>query len=351
MPPVTIAVDAFGGDRCPQTEVAAAVQAAREGLGILLVGDEVRVRAELDKVGAPTTSTLEIVHAPDIITMEDSPSKAIRQKTEASMPVCFDLVKQGRAQAVVSAGNSGAMLACGLFKYRRLKGVDRPAIVTSFPNAKDAVVLLDMGANVDCKPINLVQFAVMGAVYASVYHRKSKPVVGVLSNGSEDGKGSELTRVVHNVLKQGEPQGFEYAGYIEGKDIFRGEIDVVVTDGFTGNIVLKTAEGTASAVAGFLREAIDEAPVVSKVGALLMKPAFAALKRRIDPDTYGGAPLLGVNGIAMICHGSASERAILNGIRGAHRFAREGLTPGLIDALSLNRDLATAAREHESAAR
>jgi len=343
MPSVTIAVDAFGGDLCPSVEIAAAVQAAREGIGILLVGDENQIHAKLGVQASRLP--LKIVHAPDVITMDDSPSKAIRSKAQASMPVCFDLVKQGDAQAVVSAGNSGAMLACGLFKYRRIKGVDRPAIVTSFPNAKDAVVLLDMGANVDCKPINLVQFAVMGAVYASVYHGKSKPVVGILANGSEDGKGNDLTRAAHRVLRGAGEEGFRYAGYIEGKDVFRGEVDVVVTDGFTGNIVLKTAEGTASAVATFLREAIDQSPVVSKIGALMMKPAFDALKRRIDPDTYGGAPLLGVHGIAMICHGSASERAILNGIRGAHRFAREGLTPGLIEALHQHKELFVAARE------
>ncbi len=344
-----IAIDAFGGDNCPEIEIEAAVSAARNGLRIILVGDEAKLRERLAKVGARERATIEIRHASEVITMEDIPSKAIRNKRDASMPVCFDLVRAGEADAVVSAGNSGMMLACGLFKFRRIRGVDRPAIVTCFPNPKDVTVLLDMGANVDCKPINLVQFAVMGAVYARVEHGKRRPVVGLLSNGSEASKGTDLTRAAHRLLRAHPSEVFEYAGYIEGKDLFAGEIDVVVTDGFTGNVVLKTVEGTARLIVNLLREAVDASPMRAKLGARLMRPAFDQFKRKSDPDSYGGAPLLGVDGTAVICHGGASVRAMLNGIRLADRLAKRGTAPGLRDALGQHEALFAAAKAEESA--
>ena len=344
-----VAIDAFGGDNCPTVEIEAAVRAVREGLRVILVGDEARLRPALEKLDARARDAIELHHASEVITMEDTPSKAIRSKRDASMPVCFDLVREGKADAVVSAGNSGMMLACGLFKFRRIRGVDRPAIVTCFPSAREATVLLDMGANVECKPINLAQFAVMGSVFASVEFGRERPTVGVLSNGSEDSKGTELTRVTHRLLRAHPSPRFEYVGYVEGKDVFSGEVDVVVTDGFTGNIVLKTVEGTANAILGFLRDAVAASPMRAKLGAALMRPAFAQFRRRTDPDNYGGAPLLGVDGIAVICHGGASPVAMLNGIRLADRFAREGATPGLRDALLEHDALFAAAKQAEPA--
>ncbi|MCA9695600.1 MAG: phosphate acyltransferase PlsX [Nannocystaceae bacterium] len=342
-----IAVDAFGGDLCPAVELEAAVRAVREGIEVVLVGDRAQIEEGLARYKKQGRLPA-IHHAPDRITMDDTPGKAIRAKPEASMPVCFDLVKAGDAAAVVSAGNSGAMLACGLFKLKRIRGVDRPAIVTSFPNPKRATTLLDMGANVECRPVNLVQFAVMGAVYATLQHQLARPRVAILANGSEDSKGTELTRAAHRVLKAHPSDHFDYVGYIEGQALFSGVIDVVVTDGFTGNVLLKTAEGTAAAIVDFLRTSVAASPLSSKLGALLMRPAFREFKRRADPDTYGGAPLVGVEGIAIICHGGASVKAVLNGIREADRFVRDGLAPGMREAIDAHASLFAAARAEDT---
>ena len=352
----TIALDAFGGDNCPGVEVEAAVGAAREGIAVILVGDRDRLAAELarhelhdlDDTGAVRGLPLRVHHASEVITMDDTPSKVVRSKTDASMPVCFDLVKQGVAQAVISAGNSGAMLACGLLKFGRLKGIERPAIGASVPRLNGQCVLLDVGANVECKPINLVQFAVMGAIFALTSHGVARARVGVLANGTEEGKGTELTRAVHRALGAHPSADFSYVGYVEGKDIFKDRVDVVVTDGFTGNVTLKVMEATAVAIVEQLRAAIEER-MLSKLGALLMRPAFALFKQRLDPDAYGGAPLLGVEGVTIISHGGASPRALLNGIRLAGQYATRDLTPALRIAAQTHKDLFAAAKREESA--
>jgi glycerol-3-phosphate acyltransferase PlsX len=336
--PVRIALDAFGGDDCPAAEVAGAVEAARDGVHVILVGDASRLtdvlRGYPDHEGLP----IRIHHAPQVITMDDSPSKAVRAKPDASMPVCFDLVRVGEADAVMSAGNSGAMLACGLFKYRRIKGIDRPAIVTSLPTAKDFVSFLDVGANVECRPINLTQFAVMGAVYARFKHKREHPRVGVLSNGTEEGKGTDLTRATHRLLDEHPSDDFTYVGYVEGDGLFSGDVDVVVTDGFTGNVALKIAEATGRLIGKWLRRAVESGPR-SKLGALLMRPAFAELKSMLDPDSYGAAPLLGVGGGAFICHGKSSPQAISTSLQLAARSVSEELIPRLRDAVERNKAL------------
>src|SRR5262249_28792350 len=222
------------------------------------------------------------------------------------------LVKRGEAQGVVSAGNSGAMLACGLFVLKRLAGVERPGIVTTFPTRRAPCALIDMGANVDCRPQHLAQFAVLAAVYARLLHGKARPRVGLLSNGTESGKGTDLTRETDRLLGAASGKQFDYIGYVEGRDILGGALDVVVTDGFTGNVVLKTAEGAGAAVVDFLRHEILGSRM-GKLGALLLRNAFRRLKGKIDYDEQGGAPLLGVNGIAVICHGGSSAKAIKNG--------------------------------------
>lgn len=300
-----------------------------------MVGDEAklaRVLAEHDASRLP----IEIRHAPDVITMSDEAAKAVRAKPNASMPVCFDLVKSGEADAAMSAGNSGAMLACGLFKYRRIKGVDRPALVTSLPTRTgDRTVLLDIGANVECRPINLVQFAVMGAVYAGFKHGKTTPTVGLLSNGAESSKGTELTRAVHALLSAPDAaQGLNYMGYVEADALLSGEVDVVVTDGFTGNIALKLAEATGRLVGGWLKDSVMDGGLVGKLGGLLMRDAFADLRARLDPDSYGAAPLLGVKGVAFICHGGASPAAIGHSLTLAARSVDEELMPKLSAALT-----------------
>lgn len=330
-----IALDAFGGDACPEPEIEAALQAAADGVEIRLVGDETELRSRLD--GRRIPDTLQIVHAPDRIEMAESPGRSVRRKPEASMPVAFRLLKQGSADAVVSAGNSGAMLACGLFILRRIKGVDRPAIVATLPRVKGHTCVLDMGANVECRPLHFAQFAVMGATYARAYHRVERPRVAVLSNGSEDAKGTALTRAAHHVLTGSPSNDFEYIGYAEGNRLFTDHADVIVTDGFTGNVALKVAEGTAAAVGRMLAAALPDDAGPQGVGSRL-GPAIAEARRRLDPDEYGGAPLLGVNGVAVICHGASTARALRNGIQIAHRLA----------GLSVRDDVSVAIERHKN---
>ena len=330
-----IAVDAMGADASPRVEVEGVVAAVRErGIAVVLVGDEPRLRAELKTLGAEREK-IDVLHSPEVITMHDAPSMAVKQKKKSSMRMCFDLVKTGEADAVVSAGNSGAMMACGLFVLGRLPGVERPAIVTTFPTKAGECALLDMGANVDPKPAVLAQFGVLGAVYARLLHGKERPKVGLLSNGSEEHKGTALTREAHALLSRASSgqAAFSYIGYVEGRDIFKGEVDVVVTDGFTGNVVLKSVEGAAEAIMSMVREEVMRSGIIAKVGAALMTSALRRLKRRTDYAEHGGAPLLGVEGVALICHGGSSATALKNAVYVADRFAQIGLGHELTAAI------------------
>ncbi|HEX6835158.1 MAG TPA: phosphate acyltransferase PlsX, partial [Polyangia bacterium] len=233
----TVAVDAMGGDHAPAPEVEGAVAAVRERIArVVLVGDEARVKQELARHDAAGLDGLTVRHASEVIRMEDHPAVAAKGKKDSSMRVAFDLAKERAVDAVVSAGNSGAMLACGLFVMRRLPGVERPGIVTTFPTVNGVCALIDMGANVECRPETLAQFAVLGAVYARLLHGKPRPKVGLLSNGEEQIKGTELTRGAYKLLSAAVEKDFEFVGYVEGRDIFSGDVDVVVTDGFTGNV-------------------------------------------------------------------------------------------------------------------
>lgn len=335
-----IAVDAMGADAAPAPELDAVVQAVREreDLQVILVGDADRLRSELATRGSGESDRLRLRHATQIITMEDAPSSAVRTKKDSSMRVAFDLVKKKDADAVVSAGNSGAMLACGMLVTRRLAGALRPGIVTTFPTVTGVTALCDMGANVDVKPAVLAQFGVLGAVYARIEHGKKRPRVGILSNGEEESKGTDLTRGALEILKQvARGDDFEFAGYIEGKDIFAGEIDVVATDGFTGNIVLKTSEGAAHAMVQFLKTAFRSS-TSAKVGALFAKNALKRFAAKIDYAETGGAPLLGVDGNVIICHGRSTAKAIKNAIFTAARFVERGLTTHVAQALSRHKD-------------
>jgi glycerol-3-phosphate acyltransferase PlsX len=334
-----IAVDAMGSDAAPRVEVEGVVAAVRaRGMEVILVGDETRLRAELEAVGAQR-EPIVVRHAPDVITMHDAPSMAVKQKKKSSMRVCFDLVKAGEADAVVSAGNSGAMMACGTLVLGRLPGVERPAIVTTFPTRAGECALLDMGANVDPKPAVLAQFGVLGAVYARLLHGKTRPKVGLLSNGSEEHKGTPLTREAHQILARAQAAGnadFSYVGYVEGRDIFKGEVDVVVTDGFTGNVVLKCVEGAAETMLGMVREEVSRSGVLAKIGAALMTGALRRLRKRTDYAEHGGAPLLGVDGVALICHGGSTGTALTNAVYLADRFAQLGLRKELAAAVARN---------------
>ncbi|MDX2481681.1 MAG: phosphate acyltransferase PlsX [Desulfuromusa sp.] len=313
-----IAVDAMGGDNSPAAEVAGAIAASRQwGCRVVLVGDTARIQAELDKYQTQNLD-LAIHHASEIVGMHDSPSDALRKKKDSSIRVSFDLVQQGVAAAVVSAGNSGAIMACGMFVFGRIKGIDRPAIGTFLPNLNDQTMVLDMGANVDCKASHLYQFAIMGSLYVEEFLTKSRPRVGLLSNGAEEKKGNDLTREAHQLLKK---SPLNYLGYVEGGDIYNGAVDVVVCDGFVGNVLLKVSEGLAVAIGTMLKQEI-EGRFWAKLGYLLGRPAFAAFKKRTNPAEYGGAPLLGIAGVGIVCHGSSDPMAISIAIRQAGEYAK-----------------------------
>ena len=327
-----IALDAMGGDLAPAATVEGALRAHRErGLDVVLVGDEARVNGELRRLGAGGNE-LRIHHASEVIEMGEHPGQALRRKKDSSIRVAFDLVKSGECAGMVSAGNSGAVLAGGLFVLGRLDHVDRPCIGGSLPTLKGAgrAVLVDMGANVECTPLQLVQFALMGEVYARRVLGVSHPQVGVVANGEEEGKGTDLTRAAAAALRQ--PQsGVAFRGYVEGKDVFSGDFDVIATDGFTGNVLLKTAEGAVWAFGQLLKRQIQGSTVAS-AGALLMKSQLDQVRKRVDYEEVGGAPLLGIKGVAMIAHGRSTHRAILNALSGAEAFAGKHLEEDLVGA-------------------
>ncbi|OGW53921.1 MAG: phosphate acyltransferase [Nitrospirae bacterium RBG_19FT_COMBO_55_12] len=313
-----IAVDAMGGDNAPHAVVAGAVHAARElGVGIILVGIEQSIKAELKKHIHTKSLPIEIRNATQVVDMLDSPATVFRRKKDSSIRVANDLVKNGEAVAVISAGHSGAAMATSLFVLGPIEGVERPAIATIMPTVKGRSIVLDVGANVDCKPAHLLQFAVMGAVFAKYVLKNLNPRVGLLSIGEEETKGNELTKEAFKLLTE---TSLNFIGNVEGRDVISGKADVIVCDGFIGNVVLKAAEAVAEAVGIMIRENIGD-NLIRKLGYLLMKPAFYALKRRVDYAEYGGAPLLGVDGISIISHGRSSARAIRNAIGVAATFA------------------------------
>ncbi len=338
MKSVTIAVDAMGGDNSPAAEVEGAVLAARApGIEIILVGDAERIEQELKRYDT-NGMQLEVKHTTQVVGMNDSASDAVRKKKDSSIRVAFDLVKEGRAQAVVSAGNSGATMAAGMFVVKRIAGIERPAIATIMPARHGEVLILDVGGNVDCRPSHLEQFAIMGDVYARNVMGIASPRVGLLSNGSEEKKGNDLTRSTHALLKQ---HDLNYLGYVEGRDIYSGAVDVVVCDGFVGNIVLKTSEGLASSIASMLREELSSR-FLARIGYLLARPAFNAFKQKIDCEEYGGAPLLGIRGTCIICHGSSSAKSISTAIRQAVESILTSVNDDLMAQLNKAADISEA---------
>lgn len=314
---VKIALDAAGGDFGLKPNIEGAVNAVTAlGVEVLLVGPAQGIRSELAARGiGAEDKRFEIVDAPEQVAMDEDPAKSCKEKPHASIMVCAELVEKGKAQATISAGHSGAAMVSALWHLKRIPGVLRPAIASPIPTAKGTSILLDAGAITECKPWHLLQFAIMGSLYAKYIFKIEDPKIGILSNGEEESKGNELVRETIPLLKS---SGLKFFGPIEGRDIPAGTVDVIVCDGFTGNICLKLYEGAASTLLGELKREIEKG-FFSKLGGLLIRPAGRRLKKRMSYDEYGGAPLLGVGGTSIICHGKSNARAIFN----AHRVAKE----------------------------
>lgn len=307
-----IAVDAMGGDHAPQEIVAGVLLAAAEfDATILLVGDEARVRPLLR---GPAADRVKVIHAPEAVAMDLTPSTAIRSCERTSLGVAVSLVKQGEADAVVSAGNSGAFLAIAMIKLRTIEGVSRPAIATVWPALNGPTVLLDSGANVDCRPEWLEQFAIMGSAYAKAVLNVREPRVGILSVGEERSKGNQLVLEAARLL---EVAPVKFIGNVEGGDLFHNVADVIVADGFVGNVVLKTGEGLFADLAGVMRDTLLGGGFLTKVGTAMLAPALKRLRKRFDYETYGGAPLLGLRGNCIVTHGRASRNAVKHAIGAA----------------------------------
>lgn len=313
-----IALDAMGGDKAPFETIKGAVLAINEfsNLNLILVGQEEIIKEELSKYKYDN-SRIEIKDAREIIEMDEDPVIAVRGKKDSSMNVALDLVKDDFASACVSAGNTGALISSSQLKLKRIKGILRPAITAVFPNKKGHMVVLDVGANADCRPEFLDHFAVLGSKYAEIILGVENPKVGLLNIGEEDGKGNELTREAHEILKsQGD---VNFIGNIEPNKMMNGEADVIVTDGYTGNIVLKTAEGMGTYMVDFLKREIKNS-FLAKIGAILMLKVFSKMKKEMDSSEYGGAIFLGLNHISVKAHGSSDSKAIKNAIKAAIKF-------------------------------
>jgi glycerol-3-phosphate acyltransferase PlsX len=320
-----VVVDAMGSDRAPSPEVEGAQRAVREAdVEVTLVGDASRLVVKDPRI--------TIVNASEVVTMHDHPGQAFRQKPDSSMRVAIDRVATGHGDAVVSAGNSGAMLATSLFVLGRLPNVERPAIVTVLPTPSGPLVLCDAGANVEPKATQLAQFGMLGAAYDRLVHARPRPRLGLLSNGAEPGKGTTLTREAHALLSAA-TGAFQYIGYVEGSDLFRGVVDVIATDGFTGNVVLKTCEGIAESLFGLVRQELEKTPL-ARLGSALVAPALRGLAKRIDYAEIGGALLAGVTKPVVIAHGRSDAAAISSAIKAAATFARAKLPDALASAIT-----------------
>ena len=327
-----VALDAMGGDHAPQATVAGAVLALREFPKLeklFLVGDEARIRAELDKNNC-RDARVEIVHASQVVDMSESAVDSVRRKKDSSISRAVDLVKRGQADAVVSAGHTGAAVAATTIKLRTLEGVDRPGIAALLPTETNLCVLIDAGANTDARPEHMLQYAIMGAVFSRYVLGYENPAIGLMSIGGEDVKGSEFTKDIFKLLRA---SGLNFRGNIEGHDLFQNPVEVVLCDGFTGNVVLKSCEATAEAVFHWLKNEIKRSPI-RMAGAYLMQGAFRNLKKRTNYEEYGGSPLLGVDGICIIAHGSSSPKAIKNAIRVAIESIQTRINPHIVEELS-----------------
>jgi phosphate acyltransferase len=325
---ITIALDAMGGDIGVSVTVPAAVEAVRshDDLSLILVGDEAQVRAELDKLGAGKDSRLSVHHTTQTVGMDEPPAQALRMKKDSSMRVCINLVKNGEAGACVSAGNTGALMATAKYVLKTLPGIDRPAICARIPTVNGHTYMLDLGANVDCSSEQLYQFAVMGSVLVAAAEHHPQPKVGLLNIGQEDIKGNDQVKGAAKLL---EGSGLNYIGFVEGDDVFLSEVEVVVCDGFAGNVALKTMEGASKTIAHFLREEFSR-NLLTRISAAFAMPVLHALRRRIDPRKYNGASFLGLGGIVVKSHGSSDSVALRNAIDVARLEVEEAI-PQRID--------------------
>lgn len=330
-----IAVDVMGGDNAPATVIEGVINASREfNVDIILVGKEDVISSELKKYDTDKLP-LSIRHAPEIIEMDESPSVALRRKKDSSIRVGIELIKNGEADAFVSAGNTGAVMATATLILRTLNGIDRPAIAVQLPTLKGPVILIDAGANVDCKPYQLFQFGIMGYDFAKYVLGINNPKVGIINNGEEEEKGNEVTKEVYKIFKK---SSLNFIGNVEGKELYKGTADVVVTDGFVGNITLKVSESLADMIGKSLKD-IFAKNWRSKLGYLLLKPYLEIFRKRVDYSEYGGAPLLGVNGICIIAHGSSSPKAIKNAIRQAKELIERDVNTHIKEDIKLNVDI------------
>jgi len=341
-----VALDAMGGDHAPAVNIGGALDALRfypKLKHLFLVGDQAVLEAECKKHGLNLADPrVSIVHAPEVIGMAEPGAKTVRRKKQSSISIAMDLVKEGKADAFVSAGNTGAAVAAATLKLRTLPGVDRAGIASALPNEHGLCNILDAGANPEAKPEHLVAYALMGTAFARHVLGKSDPKVGLMSNGEEDEKGTTFTKETFKLLK--DTPGINFVGNVEGHDLFETELDVVVCDGFTGNVVLKSCEATAKAVSKWLKAEIKASPL-RVLGALMAKGAFKALKEKSSYETYGGSPLLGVNGVVIIAHGGSSALAVRNAIRVALETVEHRVNPHIEDAVAA----AAAARATPSA--
>ena len=342
---VRVALDAMGGDNAPGEVVLGAVQAAREyGIGVYLVGKEEAIRAELAKHSVAGLD-LPIVHTEQVIEMDEHPANAVRRKKDSSMLKALELVRDGQALGAVSAGNSGAMMAGSLFVLKRIGGVERPALGSVFPTREGVCLVIDVGANTDCKPEYLQQFALMGSIYMERIFHVTRPRVGLLSNGEEESKGNQQVQETHRLLKaSASALSLNFIGNVEGRDIPNGGADVVVCDGFVGNAVLKNSEGVAEVMLSLLRQEMTRT-LLNKLAAAILQPGLRKTFRKLDYAEYGGVPLLGVNGVAVVAHGRSNAKAIKNALRVARETAETGVVTAIADGLTRLEDRADAAQE------
>ncbi|MDR2726720.1 MAG: phosphate acyltransferase PlsX [Deltaproteobacteria bacterium] len=332
-----LAIDAMGGDFGPETIVSGAVDGARlHGAKILFVGETGAVQAELDKLPLGGIE-YEIVHASEVAEMHEKPSDILRRKKDASIQVACRLVREGRAQGVISAGHSGATVACGMFIIGRIQGVERPALASILPTENTPMILLDVGANVDCRPYHLFQFGLMGSAYAHDLLDYAMPRVGILSIGEEEGKGNVLVKEAYELFKMA--QHLHFVGNVEGRDLFTGNVDVVVCDGFVGNVALKLSEGLSSSMSRVLKRELLSSGLLPKIGTLLARKAFHNFARVVDYAEYGGAPVLGLKSIALVCHGASNAKAICSAVRMGAQFVASKTNECLIQTISANEEL------------
>ena len=340
-----IAVDAMGGDFGPSVVVPGALQAAQAtGAKVLLVGIEEEIRKAVDELSLSQAEgdLFDVVHAAQLVEMTDKPSDILRNKKDSSMQVACRLVRDGEADAFISAGHSGAAYACAMFIMGRIHGVDRPALASLLPTEKSPLLLLDVGANVECRANHLFQFGLMGAAFVKDILGYENPRVGILSIGEEEGKGNNLVKSSYELLKQATHLNF--IGNVEGRDLFTGDIDVAVCDGFVGNIVLKLSEGVAASFGHMLKRELTNSGFLTYVGAFLSRKAFSSFRKIVDYAEYGGAPLLGLKSLALVCHGKSNSKAIRSAVTMANTYVIKGTQQRLVEAISANEELANYAR-------